>query len=222
MVARSITNSLTSPSKVAQSLDWKMASGSILSLRIVKDQIELAVSSHPSFDEEVQALPSIPLELKTVNNRKVLCGTVADSLLDVVNQFHVCGMVVSWPVQKEGWCGAPCGRVLHTLDQISMTVDRPVCLYDPVHSTPPEDDWGRASIYSETTKKTVHVASQEHYNQDCTDGKVATDIWNDFCMEHWPEFSQDSHSRTEANTSTGYHDSSWLEDRSYNNQEVAL
>jgi len=193
-MAKSVTSFLASPSKVAHALDWKKASGAILSLRIVKDRIDLAVSSHPSFQEPAQPLPSIPLKMETSNNRKVLKAEVAQELQDIVRNFNVCGMVVNWPVQKEGRCGASCGRVLHTLDQIAINSSRPVCLFDSNHYEPPEDDWGRAKVYSETSDKTLHVASEEQYKD--SSGILAADIWNNFCQEHWPELYRQQQQNT--------------------------
>ena len=188
--ASTITQMLTTPGQVAHALDWRQASGAILSLRIVRDRIDLAVASHPALEEPTMELPSIPLRTSTKDNRKVLDAAVSRELAQAVQRFNVCGMVVSWPVQREGWCGKSCGKVLHTLDQIQAAARRPVCLYDPEHSAPPEDEWGRAPLYAQTTDQTLHVASQEQYNQDNTVGKVAVDIWNDFCAEHWPELCQ--------------------------------
>lgn len=187
--ASSITQMLTTPGKVAHSLDWRKASGSILSLRIVRDRIDLAVASHPSLEEPTMELPSIPLRTHIEHNKKVLDEAVSQELARAVQNFNVCGMVVSWPVQREGWCGKSCGKVLNTLDQIqAANTSRPICLYDPNHSSPPEDEWGRATLYSETSDKTLHVASEEQYED--TTGKVAVDIWNDFCAEHWPELCE--------------------------------
>ena len=111
-VRSSITKFLTSPSKIARALDWKK-SASVLSLHVGKDSIDLAVTSHPSStsDEEViLPLPSIPIKCEVQENQKVLKSDVLAELADIVDKFQVCGMVVSWPVQKEGWCGAPCRR----------------------------------------------------------------------------------------------------------------
>jgi hypothetical protein len=189
LAAGSIHNILASPSKVAHCLDWTKASGAILSLRIVRDCIDLAVSSHPEVEEEAHNLPSIPLEFQIINNRKVLMPKVTRELTDVIHKYNVCGMVVSWPIQTEGWCGKSCGKVLHTLDQlVGQLPKRPICLFDPKHISPPEDEWGRAKFYSEPVNKTLHVASKEQYTEDhtTTTGKVASDIWKQFCQEQWP------------------------------------
>ena len=192
-VARSITRILTSPGKVAQSLDWRKVSGSVLSMRVAADKIELAIASHPSFEEPLQQLASIPLKMETADNKKVLKPEVVQELSKVVKDFNVCGMVVSWPVQKEGWCGASCGRVLHTLDQIISQSDtvlspaRPVCLWDEEHNVPHEDEWGRNATYSKISNKTCHQASKEQYGDH---NSVAVDVWNDFVREHWPDLYQ--------------------------------
>jgi len=186
-----ITQNLTTPSKVAHVLDWHQASGAILGLNIVQDRIELAVASHPSLEEPTMELPSIPLRSATQDNRKVLDSTVSQELAQTVKNFNVCGMIVAWPVQREGWCGKSCGKDLHTLDQIQTSgFQRPVCLYDPQCSAPPEDEWGRTSLYAETSDKTMHVASKEQYEQVNTVGRAAVDIWGDFCAKHWPEMRQ--------------------------------
>jgi hypothetical protein len=205
----SLSQSLTTPSKVAHCLDWKKASGSILSLRVNNetDTLDLAVASHPFFDEAAQPLQSIPLDrsVDTQLNRKVVSDSVAAALQQVVSNYNVCGMVVSWPVQPEGWCGASCGRVLNTLDQICLTVNRPVCLYDAKHASPPEDEWGRAELYSAVPApdKHVHVASQEQY-PDCSGNVAAAQVWNDFMHEHWPEF-QDNNEYTTSDYKNDYY-----------------
>lgn len=198
IVTKAITDLLTSPSRVAHSLDWRRASGSILSLRITKNVIELAVASHPSFQEPTMPLPSIPIER---TEERIINERVSNELANVMKQHKVCGIVVAWPVKEEGWCGAQCGRVLNVLDQLvtqqtTSTASagkvfhdsRPVCLYDSNHYEPTDDEWGRTPIYSRTPspEKTVHVASLEQY-QD-TDGQAVLNVWNDFCAKHWPEF----------------------------------
>ena len=220
--AHSITQMLTTPSKVAHALDWRQASGSVLSLRIVQDRIDLAVASHPALDQPTLELPSIPLRTSTRGNRKILDAAVSRELAQTVQQFQVCGWIVSWPVQREGWCGKSCGQVLHTLDQIpSLAAGKPVCLYDPEHSAPPEDEWGRATLYATTTDKTRHVASEEQYEHNNSDGKVAVDIWNDFCQEHWPELSrklpplQISRSKSSSNSISRDDEFAMFEDKDY-------
>lgn len=187
----SLTHLLTAPSNVAHTLDWKKASGSLLSLRVNQNQnaLDVAVASHPIFDEPTQQLPSIPLVCETNRNcsrngRKFVSHSVADALQQIVANYNVCGVVVSWPVQPEGWCGASCGKVLHTLDQICLEDERPVCLYDSTHTVAPGDEWGRTELYSTVSDKPVHVASREQY-PDCSE-KVAALVCRDFMRDHWP------------------------------------
>lgn len=189
-ISKSLTRFLATPSKIAHALDWNKNCGSVLSVHIGTKSIDLAVTAHPSTENPIQPLPSIPIESETKGNQKVLKGHVLEELSNIVKQFKVCGIVMSWPVQKEGWCGAPCGRVLHTLDQIVQETrivsrGRPVCLWDGHHFSTTEDEWGRVPLYSVPSKKAEHRASQEQYRED---GMVAADIAKDYIRNHWPEF----------------------------------
>jgi hypothetical protein len=225
--ALSITKFLTSPMRVAHALDWKKVSGAVLSLHIGKDSIDLAVTSHPEASSssslllQVQPLPSIPLKTtRTVknsssNNKKcnsssqtrTLHPCVVEELHDLVEDWDVCGFVVSWPVQKEGRCGAMCGRVLYTLDQIvaadwnnkrhssghhpggshMFNHGRPVCLWDSKHiaaAAASEDDWGRSASYGQVTiNKSIHYASVEQYQDD---GAIAAEIAADYMRHFFP------------------------------------
>lgn len=185
---KTLSKLLTSPSKVAQALDWRKVSGSLLSLNISRDRIDLAVASHPSSGDASQSLPSIPVKTEIVNNERVLSPAVAQELSKIIKDWQICGVVVSWPTQKEGWCGAACGRVLFTLDQLIannvLPSSKPVCLWDDEHNLPFEDEWGRSPVYAQASDKIVHKASEEQYPAPDT---VAADIWNDFCRAHWPE-----------------------------------
>lgn len=156
----SLTQSLTTPSKVAHVLDWKKATSNLLTLRITKQSIECAVAAHPSLmDEPVQTLPNIPLKRAEPNQAKLnsKCHSVSESkihcdhplfdvpsvtqaLQKVIHQHDICGIVVLWPTEHlEGWNGAACGRTLHVLDHITLNSasgssnSKPICLYDPLH-----------------------------------------------------------------------------------------
>jgi len=211
-----INKVLTNPSKIAQALDWNKASGShVLNLNIRRDRIDLAVASHPERNGPIFSLPSIPLYQQQQSNKassssagRSLSSETVQELATVARDWQVCGLVVGWPVQSEtGWCGAQCGRVLHTLDQLVemdgiednddedssdsvLTNRRPLCLWNCVTNGEEiprtlRDEWGRDSSYSRISHKNVHVASIEQYQDDPTTDAV--DIWNDFCQKHWPE-----------------------------------
>jgi hypothetical protein len=210
----SMTQSLTTPSKVAHVLDWKKATSNLLTLRITKQSIECAVAAHPSLiDEPVQALPSIPLKrvashnvcdnnLSEVKNHRDQPSfdvpSATQALQTLIHQHDVCGIVVLWPTEQlEGWNGAACGRTLHVLDHISLNVaigsnnPKPICLYDPHHlehamrDNALEDEWGRTAMYSTTTKaKVVHCAKQP---QSLVSNNMAAQVWSNFCREYWPD-----------------------------------
>jgi RNase H-fold protein (predicted Holliday junction resolvase) len=184
---------LADPSKIASTLNWRKVSGSILSLHIHKDRIGMAVASHPSFGERTQTLDSIKLL-----RRGHADADIKEQLAEIVKEFKVCGVVVSWPVQTDT-CrpGAACGRILHTLDDLLedsnvISTSRPLCFWDGRHVEPePEDEWGRCASYARTTSthKDIHIASQEQYNQD--ENVVAAQVWDDFVQSQWPDFHQE-------------------------------
>jgi hypothetical protein len=200
-IAKSISKLLAPPSKVAHALDWRKVSGSILSMSIVGDRIDLAVAFHPSSSDSPQSLPSIPLKTQVVNNKKVLAPGVAEELSSLMKDWEVCGLVVNWPVQKEGWAGYSAGKTLFALDQLTsvLSPSRPVCLWDEEHHVPYEDEWGRSPIYAEASSKTTHKASEEQYKPPST---VAADVWNDFCRAHWPELYYSSSTSSSATSSS--------------------
>lgn len=180
---------LVSPSKLATALDWKRASGTVLSLDIHKDRIGMAIASHPAFEEEAHTLAPIRL-----SSRGRVPDVGKEQLLKLVTEYRVCGIVVSWPVQQDtGRMGAPCGRVIHTLEDLIEDADsntiitskRPLVLWDGVHATQEkEDEWGRCTAYSRTSTKRIHRASEEQYYQD--ENIVAAQVWDDFVHAHWP------------------------------------
>ncbi|KAL7555819.1 hypothetical protein ACA910_012399 [Epithemia clementina (nom. ined.)] len=185
---KAVPKCLVAPSKIARSLDWRKQSGYILSMHVGKTTIDLAATCHPELEgNPIQPLPSIPIQVETKGNQKVLKPEVVKELATIVREFKTLGLVVSWPVQKEGWCGASCGKVLHMLDQILQDGTgmgkQPICLWNGNHWTTAEDEWGRTPIYSMPTSKTVHSASQEQYGEE---GLVATAIARDFLEFHWP------------------------------------
>lgn len=207
---------LMSPSKLAHAIDWHQLAGSVLTLNILRDRIELAVAPHPShMDESIQTLPSIPIKTSTVNNQRVLSPSLAHELKSLIDSWQVCGLVVNWPVQRDGWCGAPCGRVLFTLDQLARDIDRPICLWDQEHTHVDEDEWGRNPVYARATAdKEVHVASKEQYKAP---NVALTDMWNDFCRSHWPElyYNVPGVATSSASRKNSSSDAPWLESAAY-------
>lgn len=191
----SVPSFLVAPSKIARVLDWRKQSGYILSVHVGKSIIDLAATGHPGcFVNPIQPLPSIPIHVEIKENQKVLKTEVVSRIANIAREFKSLGMIVSWPVQRGGWCGASCGKVLHMLDQILQEGPglgkQPICLWNGNHWTSGEDEWGRAAIYSVPSSKTVHCASTEQYEEE---GLVATAIARDFLECHWPSLLNRSH-----------------------------
>jgi hypothetical protein len=146
----SLTQSLTTASKVAHMFDWKKSSNHILTLHITKQAIECAIASHPTLTQRsstsnssiwngltktaspppFRTLPSIPLSRDVTVNRSPYnratpsfhVTSVTKALQDVIQDYSVCGIVVVYPTNTDNGCNnAACGRVLHVLDHISLT-----------------------------------------------------------------------------------------------------
>lgn len=189
-VPNNITKLLTTPAKFASMFNWKKASAKVLSLEIQKGSIKMALASHPSYQEAIVTLESLPL------NRRTLADAIPQRLTEIIQEQNVCGFVVSWPIQQDtGKLGYSCGLVLNTLEQILenqsenpvLTTSRPVCLWDGAHTPLPLIDvWGRNPDYARTSEKTLHLASQEQYHV-VTEGNTASQVMKDFFQVNWPQ-----------------------------------
>jgi RNase H-fold protein (predicted Holliday junction resolvase) len=206
MIASKLMKALQGPAKVASALDWKKASGSILSMDIgTNGKISLAVSGHPSFlEEKPKVLDPISMELETrEGNRRTMSREAVAQFQDIVKQYNVAGFLVNWPVQPEGRCGAPCGKTLHAVESLLeesstiMNQNRPLCLWDEHHFVDETDDFGRNKIYGEvpSSDQTEHLARTEQYAHE-TSGSMAVKVWNDFCKKQWPELYQQQQQQT--------------------------
>lgn len=202
---------LSKPSKVASVLDWKKLHGStVLSLNIHRDRVGIAVASHPAYEQ-----PCIELEpLRfTERNQVSIDAECLDRFSDIIDEYKVCGVVVSWPLQHDsGKMGAACGRVIFALEQLwdksnggsNGVLSRPFCLWDAGHIVPKQrknprthvDEFGRCASYSRTTSRGEYHASREQYHED--ELTVVCQVWNDFCKEHWPELYLNSLSEPDA------------------------
>jgi RNase H-fold protein (predicted Holliday junction resolvase) len=202
-VSKLLQKCLAKPCQLAQSLDWKKATGStLLALDIHADRIGLARCDHPlglgglerksdassTSDSSCFPLESIPLCPK----KKTISPENKQRLADLVKEYKVCGFVVSWPLEPDtGKLGAACGRTLFALDQLledssTFSPNRPLCLWDSKHTQPTQvDNFGRSAVFARTSSKTEHVASKEQYHSD--EGIVASQVWQDFCQQYWPE-----------------------------------
>jgi hypothetical protein len=190
---------LSKPSKVASTLDWKKFNGStLLSLNIHKNRIGVAVASHPSFGEKCQELEP----LRFADDHMTIDKNCLDRFQRIVDEYKVCGLVVSWPLQRDtGRMGAACGRVLYALEELidksgehSMaSAKRPLCLWDSDHIIPKQradpklqvDGFGRCASYGNTSGEKEYIASKSQYHED--ENTVVVRVWEDFCKEHWPD-----------------------------------
>jgi RNase H-fold protein (predicted Holliday junction resolvase) len=136
---------LTTPSKVASTLDWRKASGgAILTLTVHRDRIDMAVAQHPSSTSSlsstksttttrqssfsslssssstpplpfVQTLEPLLLEQK---GRKIPDQSI-QRLSTIVREQRICAFVVAWPVQPDnGKMGYSCGRTIWMMEEL--------------------------------------------------------------------------------------------------------
>ena len=198
-----LMNQFSNPSKVASTLDWKRFSGStLLSLNIHRNRIGIAVASHPSLGEKCHELEP----LRFADDHITIDKHCMERFQKIIRDYKVCGIVVSWPLQHEtGRMGAACGRVLYALEEILdksgeideniLSTARPLCLWDSGHIIPKQkanpklsvDSFGRCAQYGNTSTKQEYRASEEQYYED--ELTVVQQVWEDFCMVHWPELS---------------------------------
>jgi hypothetical protein len=140
----SLTQSLTTPIKLAHLFDWKKATSNVLVVRITKQSMECAIASHPTLvkrdtSSSIQAFTLIPLQrdksisstsgtsdhqLSSVSSSPPPAfnvSMVTHSLQQLMAQHHVCGIIVLYPTTGPiGMKNASCGRTLHVLDHIKL------------------------------------------------------------------------------------------------------
>lgn len=151
--------------------------------------MDLMLATRPDLGENPQVLPPLRLESENVGCEKLLKPSVPSEFIHLVNQHEVCGFVVNWPVQTQGWCGVPCGNVIRILDLLSenkglFTASRPICLWDPHRRSMDDDKWGRSARYSKTPAYDFYRASLLQYESPYQN---AFEVWDSFSREHWPE-----------------------------------
>jgi len=192
MATSKLAKLLVPPSKIAASLNWKKFNGAVLSLDIHKDRIGMAIASHPTMDDGAEALEPIYYHFQGGK----LPEHTKDKLEQIVrNEKNICGVVVSWPLQKDtGHMGASCGRTMHVVEELLedtnvFAPNRPLCFWDSEHTKPSdEDQWGRNPEYNRTSSKHEHLASVEQYNQD--ENVAAVEVWSDFVRVHFPQYQR--------------------------------
>ena len=214
---KSLTQSLTTPSKVAQMFDWKKASSNnLLTLHITKQTIECAIASHPTAAKNasspIQALPSIPLTRDVTRNDTTAkygqsppasfhVPSATKALQEVIQQYNVCGIVVVYPTNTEnGAKNAACGRALHVLDHLSLTgghhnhcggtATKPICLYDPNAHFHHSENVGPDEWGRSALDCTTTTAKVVHCaKQPHSETNLLQQTWDNFVHQYWPSVS---------------------------------
>lgn len=211
---------LSTPSKVANALDWKKSiGGAIATMDVQADRIGITIAKHPSSASASSAGGSIEgiscsLPMKRKGPSKIPESS-RQQLADLVKEHNVCGFVVSWPIQRDtGIMGAACGRTLFAIEELLsppqqqsssspseepqqqrtnpvFTPGRPVCFWNNEEQQLHKvDSFGRSPVYARTSDKQVHIASKEQYNAQ-DESTVAVNVWDDFVQTNWPAIYQE-------------------------------
>lgn len=163
-----------------------------------RERDHFSLGFHDSFSCRVlDPIPLVSSEETGRKRKRVIAPEAKRRLSGLIRDHNVCGIVVSWPIQKDtGLKGASCGRTLWALEQLleedesegfsPFAPNKPLCLWQGYTSDHPvEDNFGRCSVYARTSDKTEHFASKEQYHLE-NEPIIAADVWRDFCEYHWP------------------------------------
>mmetsp|Transcript_6688 Transcript_6688/g.14630 ORF Transcript_6688/g.14630 Transcript_6688/m.14630 type:complete len:256 (+) Transcript_6688:67-834(+) len=170
------------PNRLASIVSWSPSISTVMGLDISDERIGVAIAKHPSPNNRVDTLDSIPY---VSNSKKAYYTThraddnkrVTKELADLVKEHRICGFVVGWPLQPDGRPGGPCGKVLHLLDHLAnqypdplMHKNRPFALWDirdiPFNTLEDKlinsrnhesevDRWGRNEVFARTPSQCV-------------------------------------------------------------------
>jgi len=208
---------LTTPSKIANALDWKkQIGGSIATIDFHANRIGLTISHHPdsttstndesSSSSSISSSYSIPMSKK---GKQKIPDSSRKQLSELVQDNKVCGFVISWPLQKDtGLMGASCGRTLFAIEELLQqpkpssvfSVNRPICLWDggssssssSIHEQEQEQQSHQApDIFGRSSIYARTSTKKEHCaskeQYHQDESIVATKVWEDFVKTNWPE-----------------------------------
>ena len=164
---------LTTPSKIANALDWKQpVGGSIATLSVQTDRIQLFISSHPSTLPTTTTTTNgdTPVPTTSVSSsstsssssssseysfplrhqgRRHISSAMRHQLSEIVLDHRVCGFIVCWPLHADtGRMGAACGRTLFAIEQLLL---QPQQQYPLQEESPPVSS-PLSSIFTQNRK----------------------------------------------------------------------
>mmetsp|Transcript_7197 Transcript_7197/g.9759 ORF Transcript_7197/g.9759 Transcript_7197/m.9759 type:complete len:243 (-) Transcript_7197:172-900(-) len=204
-MATNLGRFLTVPSRVANILDWKKAGGAVMSLDVNSDRIGVAIARHPETCTSVYKME--PILFNEASRARKIDEDIIFKLEDVAKQHNVCAFVVGWPLQPNGRMGAPCGKVLHVLDELVaksnsiFTKNRPFTLWDDRDiprenvdmslmkvNVPPPDEWGRSVTFSRVPpqdQSVIYLSREQCHHPSSKDSSVAADLLEMFMESHY-------------------------------------
>lgn len=171
-----LSRSLVTPNKVASVIDWSRKA--VMALDITENQVGICIGGRPSSHEDNEVHRLDPIRLHTSRSSH---DQVAAQIDNLAREHDVCAIVVGWPLQPEGNPGKPCGKVLHTLENLvahdSSIVSRrrPFTLWDD----------RRAAIDKESPSSSSQSTSSTSRSEDNDRTTTSTTIENDQPPDQW-------------------------------------
>mmetsp|Transcript_5841 Transcript_5841/g.8613 ORF Transcript_5841/g.8613 Transcript_5841/m.8613 type:complete len:254 (-) Transcript_5841:640-1401(-) len=199
------------PLRLVSILEWRRTGSIIIGLDINEERVGIALAKHPNSTNKVHALEPIPYLSQDRNvSRCERKEEVALKLEALVREHKVNAFVVGWPLQADGRCSAPCGKVLHLLDYFAdrqkpfINAGRPLTLWDeriiPQGKTTqrlmlsskdetPADKWGRSSTFclqpEQVPGSRIFRSTEKFYHKTTNDSTTAATILKHFMDTHW-------------------------------------
>lgn len=222
---RLLLRAVTTPNRICRIVNVRP----ILALEIQRHSIDMALISglagHP--DDSVHVWDR--LEWKPSSSIRKIPDSILHELSERIQQQQqqeqqqeqqqqecIGGIIVGWPIQRDtGKLGAPCGRVLFTLESLleqhprAISLHRPLCFWPRTTISPTtatascdgsttasspespqylleEDAWGRCASYGRTVPHHRHLHQASKEQYAFDETLTAKDLWQDFFQVHWP------------------------------------
>jgi len=176
-----------------------------MSVEVTSDRIGIAIARHPDTSSTVHKME--PIRFKEMLGVRKIDKDIVSKLESMATEHNVCAFVVGWPLQPDGRMGAPCGKVLHLLDELAaksdkfFTKDRPFTLWDDRDiprenidvssmklNVPPPDEWGRSVMFSRVRPRSdepIYLSRELGNHPTSEDSSMAAEILEMFIEKNY-------------------------------------
>lgn len=164
-----------------------------MALDIGCERVGIALAAHSSVNKIIYPQKEIEYYGKTsiIEKNKPKDFVLAE-IGKIVKEKEVCAFIVTWPLEPNRRFGKSCGRVLHILDQLSLSSSEPLLSHNRPFvlweegivsaSSDRVDKWGRSVIFSQIPSVHQKIYSSEMGNDSMNigDSLAASNILADF------------------------------------------